>query len=71
MRDALAQEGIATGIYYSVPLHLQPAYAGYGEGRGSLPVTEGVSEQILSLPMHPYLDEETIDRICRTILRAL
>ena len=71
VRDALAKEGIATGIYYSVPLHLQPAYAGYGEGRGSLPVTEGVSEQILSLPMHPYLDEETIDRICRTTRRAL
>jgi dTDP-4-amino-4,6-dideoxygalactose transaminase len=71
VRDALAKEGIATGIYYSVPLHLQPAYAGYGEGRGSLPVSEGVSEQILSLPMHPYLDEETIDRICRTTLRAL
>jgi dTDP-4-amino-4,6-dideoxygalactose transaminase len=71
VRDALAKEGIATGIYYSVPLHLQPAYAGYGEGRGSLPVTEGVSEQILSLPMHPYLDEDTIDRICRTTRRAL
>ncbi len=71
VRDALAHEGIATGIYYSVPLHLQPAYAGYGDGRGSLPVTEGVSEQILSLPMHPYLDEETIDRICRATVRAL
>ncbi len=71
VRDALAHEGIATGIYYSVPLHLQPAYAGYGDGRGSLPVSEGVSEQILSLPMHPYLEEETIDRICRATVRAL
>ena len=71
VRNALENEGIATGIYYSVPLHLQPAYEGYGGGRGSLPVSEGVSEKILSLPMHPYLDEETINRICRTTVRAL
>jgi dTDP-4-amino-4,6-dideoxygalactose transaminase len=52
-------------------MHLQPAYAGYGKGPGSLPVSEKLSLQVLSLPMHPYLDEATAKRICEVVLEAV
>ena len=71
VREALAQAGVATAVYYSAPLHLHPAYASYGNGPGSLPVCERVSQQILSLPMHPYLDAATAGLICRTVIHAL
>jgi len=71
VREALAQAGVATAVYYEAPLHLHPAYAIYGNGPGSLPVCERVSQQIVSLPMHPYLDEATVGRICQIVTRAL
>jgi dTDP-4-amino-4,6-dideoxygalactose transaminase len=71
LRAALLAAGIATAIYYSKPLHLHAAYARYGEGRGSLPVSERVSAEILALPMHGYLDEATVARVCDTLLAAL
>lgn len=67
---ALADGGISAGIYYGRPLHLQDAYGKYGQGSGSLPVTERVSEKILSIPMHPYLEQETIEYICQTLLET-
>ncbi len=70
-RDAVAEElkenGIPTAIYYPKPMHLQSAYLNFGDGLGSLPVSETLSERILCLPMHPYLNEETIDSICSRI----
>jgi len=68
VRQALQENGISTAVYYARALHLQPAYEQYGEGAGSLPVTEGFSGRILSLPMSPYLTEETVDRVCRIIV---
>lgn len=71
VQDALARAGVATAVYYSTPLHLHPAYARYGKGPGSLPVCERVSRRILSLPMHPYLDDAAAGLICRTVTGAL
>ncbi len=71
VREALAQAGAATAVYYSTPLHLHPAYARFGNGPNSLPVCERVSQQVLSLPLHPYLDEATAGLICQTVIRAL
>ena len=68
---AMRQQGIPSAIYYPLPMHLQPAYAGYGKGPGSLPVSEKLSLQVLSLPMHPYLDEATAKRICEVVLEAV
>jgi dTDP-4-amino-4,6-dideoxygalactose transaminase len=62
-RETLAQEGIATGIHYPIPVHLQPASAGYGYERGSLPVTEAVAERIVSLPMYPELTMEQVEMV--------
>ena len=68
---ALGDAGIPTAVYYPLPMHLQPAYAAYGDGAGSLPVSESLSERILSLPMHPYMDEATADRICDALIAAV
>lgn len=69
--DALRQKGIPTQIYYPLPMHLQPAYAQYGGGEGSLPISEQLCHEVLALPMHPYLDHATIDLICDALRGAL
>jgi dTDP-4-amino-4,6-dideoxygalactose transaminase len=74
-RDALAAglkaRGIPTAIYYPLPMHLQPAYAQYGGGCAAYPVSEALCDRVLSLPMHPYLDDATIDRVCDGVEAAL
>jgi dTDP-4-amino-4,6-dideoxygalactose transaminase len=67
---ALGEDGIATGIHYPVPLHLQPCFKdnpGYGEGK--LPVTEKLTKRILSLPMFPELTLEQQERVAEGIKR--
>lgn len=58
---ALRERGIATGIHYPIPIHLQPAYADLGRGRGSFPRTERCADRVLSLPMFPELTEQQIE----------
>ena len=74
-RDAVAAKlraaGIPTAVYYPKPLHFQPAYARYGEGEGSMPVSEALSARVLSLPMHPYLDLPTIEQIANELRKAI
>ena len=59
----LAAASVPTAIYYPQPLHLQPAFAYLDYGKGDFPVSESLSDRILSLPMHPYLADEVIGRI--------
>jgi len=68
---SLKERGIPTAIYYPLPMHMQPAYQAFGNGGGSLPVSEALSKSILSLPMHPYMEEATADRVCDAIEDAL
>ena len=70
VQAALTAQEIPTAIHYPVPMHLQPAYREYGEGPGSLPVSERLSRQVLCLPMHPDLDEATATRIARAVRDA-
>lgn len=60
---ALKQAGIPTAVYYPLPLHRQSAYRGYPTAPGGTPVANGLTDQVLSLTMHPYLDEATQERI--------
>ena len=69
IRDALAKEGIASSVFYPMPLHQQPAYASIARGV-SLPVAEKVARTVLSLPIHPLLDEASIDRIADCVRKA-
>ena len=70
VQAALAAQGIPTAIHYPVPMHLQPAYRGWGEGSGSLSVSERLSRQVLCLPMHADLDEPTAMRIACAVRDA-
>jgi dTDP-4-amino-4,6-dideoxygalactose transaminase len=74
-RDALAAslkaEGIPTAIYYTKPLHRQPAYRGCPIAEGGVPVSEQLAEEVISLPMHAYLDPPVQDRIIESVRRAL
>jgi UDP-2-acetamido-2-deoxy-ribo-hexuluronate aminotransferase len=69
-RDGLAAhlktQGVPTAAYYPMPMHRQDCYAAYPQP-GGLPVSEAKAEVVLSLPMHPYLDEETQDRIIAAV----
>jgi dTDP-4-amino-4,6-dideoxygalactose transaminase len=70
-RDALkaflAEKGIPSMIYYPTPVHQQPAYQYFGYEKGDLLVSEKLSSKVLSLPMHPELEEEQISYICEAI----
>jgi dTDP-4-amino-4,6-dideoxygalactose transaminase len=69
IRDALAKEGIASAVFYPLPLHRQPAYEGASKAV-SLPVAEMLARTVLSLPIHPLLDEASIDRIAACVRKA-
>ena len=63
---ALGKKGIPTAVHYPVALHQQPAYAALSEGQ-RYPVSERLGREVLSLPMHPYLDDATQIRIAETV----
>jgi len=67
----LRERGVPTAIHYPVPLHFQPVFSYLGQGRGSCPVAESVSERVLSLPMHPYLAEEQQAKVVDALKEAL
>jgi dTDP-4-amino-4,6-dideoxygalactose transaminase len=67
LQARLAAQGIASGIHYPVPLHLQPAFAHLDIAEGSLPITERVAARVVSLPMYAELPEEAIDHIVAVV----
>jgi dTDP-4-amino-4,6-dideoxygalactose transaminase len=69
IRETLTQEGIASAVFYPLPLHEQPAYEAIARGV-SLPVAEMVAKTVLSLPIHPLLDNASIDRIAACVRKA-
>jgi dTDP-4-amino-4,6-dideoxygalactose transaminase len=68
---ALRAEGIPTAIYYPKPLHRQAAYREFPIVDGGLAVSERLADEVISLPMHAYLDEQVQDRILGAVRRAL
>jgi dTDP-4-amino-4,6-dideoxygalactose transaminase len=67
LREYLRERGVATAIYYPMPLHLQKCFAPLGYRRGSLPVAEGTCYNILSLPCHPMLSEADLEYVASHI----
>ncbi|MGA8322730.1 MAG: DegT/DnrJ/EryC1/StrS aminotransferase family protein [Xanthobacteraceae bacterium] len=74
-RDKLAADlkaqGIPTAIYYTKPLHKQPAYRDYPVADGGVPVSEQLSGEVISLPMHAYLEQPDQDRIIGAVRKSL
>jgi dTDP-4-amino-4,6-dideoxygalactose transaminase len=66
----LKAQGIPTSIYYSKSMHQQTAYREFPVVDGGLPVSENLSEDVISLPMHAYLDEPTQERIIKAVRGA-
>jgi dTDP-3-amino-3,4,6-trideoxy-alpha-D-glucose transaminase len=70
LRQRLEEAGISTGVHYPVPIHLTGAYASLDTAPPSLPVCERLAETVLSLPMFPGMQNETVGRIANVIQRA-
>lgn len=70
LRKALEERGIHTGLHYSVPVHLQPAYAHLGHRPGDFPVAERIAEQCLSLPLYPEMTLEQQDAVIAAVKDA-
>ncbi|GAA0599773.1 DegT/DnrJ/EryC1/StrS aminotransferase family protein [Caenispirillum bisanense] len=74
-RDAVAarlkEAGIPTAVYYPKPLHRQTAYRGYPVAGNGLPVSDRLAEEVLSLPMHPYLTPDCQTRIIEAVRHAI
>jgi dTDP-4-amino-4,6-dideoxygalactose transaminase len=65
--SSLKAQGIPTAIYYPKSMHQQTAYRHFPVADGGLPVSERLSSEVISLPMHAYLDESTQDRITEAV----
>ena len=70
LREAASAAGVPTMVYYPTPLHRLKAYAEFPTDPAGLAASESLSGVVLSLPMHPYLDEPTQDRIIEVLLGA-
>lgn len=68
VREELGNAGIATGMHYPIPVHLQPAYATSGQGTGSFPVSERLAQETLSLPIFPEMTRSQVERASGTLI---
>ncbi len=71
LQKYLKEQGIPTMVYYPKPMHLQTAFAELGYQKGDFPVSESLCERVVSLPMHPYLDESDIHFVSNAVRAAL
>lgn len=68
---ALGKKEIPTAVYYRIPAHLSAAYASLGYKKGDLPNCEDLADRVFSLPMHPYLENEEIEKIAAAIKESM
>ena len=67
----MKEKGIPTFVYYPKPMHLQGAFSALGYKQGDFPHAEAACERVLSLPMHPYLEDEEIEKIATALRESL
>jgi dTDP-3-amino-3,4,6-trideoxy-alpha-D-glucose transaminase len=70
VRARLREMGVATGVHYPAPIHLQPAYMHLGRGRSTFPEAEHSAARVLSLPMYPELSDAQADRVADALRAA-
>ncbi|MDX1440168.1 MAG: DegT/DnrJ/EryC1/StrS family aminotransferase [Rubricoccaceae bacterium] len=63
--------GIPTAIYYPIPLSRQTGYSNYPNSPGGVPISEDLSSRVLSLPMHPYLEKDTQEKIIDAVRKSI
>jgi len=71
LREGLKAQGIATGVHYPLPLHLQPAYDHLGLRPGTLPITERAATEVMSLPIYPEMTDAQGEHVVRVINRLI
>ena len=71
IQDYLSAKGVPTMIYYPIPMHKQAPYQRYPVANGALAITDSLCDIVLALPMHPYLAEEQVEHVARTLKEAL
>jgi len=63
----LKEQGIPTAVHYPMPLHMQECFAYLGYEKGDFPIAEMISDEIMSLPMNPYLSDDEIEYISKVL----
>lgn len=71
VQHKLSEKGIPTAVYYPKPLHLQECFQYLGHKLGDFPISEIVSNEIMSLPMNPYLTVQEQNYICKELIKIL
>ena len=70
VQDRMRKDGVPTAVYYQRPMHTLKPYAEYPISRGGLNITEALAADVLALPMHPYLDAATQDKVVEALRAA-
>jgi len=70
VQATLARAGIACGVHYPTPVHLQEAARPWGYGPGDFPAAERLAREVLCLPIHPFLSESDVDRVAEALRKA-
>jgi UDP-2-acetamido-2-deoxy-ribo-hexuluronate aminotransferase len=70
-QEAMKSRGIPTTVHYPEPLHLQPAFTYLGHCEGEFPVAEAAALRVVSLPMHPYLEDENLARVADCVAESI
>lgn len=70
VQATLARQGIASGVHYPTPVHLQEAAQPWGYGPGDFPAAERLAREVLCLPIHPFLADADVDRVAEATLQA-
>ena len=71
VQDYLLSQNVPTMVYYPIPMHKQKPYQRYPVANQELAITDTLCDIVLALPMHPYLQEEQIERICSALISAV
>ena len=65
--DRLRERGVGSGVYYPIPVHRQKPYEALGYGEQSFPVTDRLSDEVLSIPVHPALSDTDVDAVIAAV----
>lgn len=71
IRAKLSEQNIPTAVHYPKPMHMQPYYQDLGFKKGIAPISETICDKVLSLPMHPYLSQNDVEKISTELLKLV